>query len=75
MSQNQIVLAHLRKHGKITQLQATLKWGITRLSPRIDELEDKGVKIRREYVPKDNGHNDCIGQYAVYHYEGEHKDR
>ena len=41
MKQTMLVMAYLRKHGSISQKEATDELGITRLSARIWELRHK----------------------------------
>ena len=54
MTQSNIVLEHLKKHGSITSWQAIQKYGITRLSARIFELRKQGFKIANENISKIN---------------------
>ena len=50
MTQNQIILKHLKKHGSITPLQAINKYMILRLSARIFDLRDSGHKIKTTII-------------------------
>ena len=43
--QNKIILDHLKNHVGITQLEATRKYGILRLSARIFDLRSAGYNI------------------------------
>lgn len=67
-TQEMQVLDYIRKHGSITQLQATLELGITRLSARIWTLRHKlGFEIRDEYieVPTRNGGTARVKRYYI----------
>ena len=46
----QRVFDYIREHGSITTLQANKELGETRLSARIYELKEKGVKIEYEWL-------------------------
>lgn len=46
MTQKQRVLAYLKRHGNLTQMQAFTELGVMRLSQRVAELEADGVKIK-----------------------------
>ena len=48
MTQNEMVLRHLRLRGSITPLEALSKYGIMRLAARIEELRRKGLQIETE---------------------------
>lgn len=48
MTQNQVLLMHLKRTGSITQREAILDYSIQCLPKRIQELRDSGVKIRTE---------------------------
>jgi hypothetical protein len=45
MTQNQMILNHLRQHGSITALEAQQEYGIMRLSARIADLRANGISI------------------------------
>ena len=47
-SQTEAVLAHLKKHGSITSMQAIHKYGATRLSAIIYILRGRGYQIKTE---------------------------
>lgn len=44
-SQCEKILAYMKQHGGITQLEATNALGITRLSARIFDLKEQGYNI------------------------------
>jgi hypothetical protein len=48
MNQAQKILDYMERNGSITQLEATLELGITRLGARIYDLKEGGVKIITE---------------------------
>lgn len=54
MTQSDIILEHLKKHGSITTWQAIQKYGITRLSAKIFILRKQGFKIVNENISKIN---------------------
>lgn len=62
--QNEIILEHLMNNVGITQLEATNKYKILRLSARIYDLRSKGYKILRiDHKPENNS---VFGAYAEY---------
>jgi len=62
-TQEQTVLAHLKKYGRITSMEAISKYGITRLAARI-------YNLREEYTIKtEEGQNKRLGTHAVYKME------
>lgn len=65
-SQISEIITHLRKHKKITSMEAIKKYGATRLSGIIYILKDRGFGIETEMVQGTNryGH---VTRYAVYH--------
>lgn len=58
MTQNEVILRHLREYGQITSMDAIMRYGCTRLAARIAELKKDGYDIESE---KPKGKN-----YAVY---------
>ena len=47
----QRVLEYMERHGSITQQESTTHLGVTRLSPRIEDIERKrGIPIKREWI-------------------------
>ena len=69
MTQNELVLRHMREYGGITSMEAFREYNITRLSGRIHELRQQGYKITTD---KQKARNGAI--YAVYRLDngGEH---
>lgn len=49
-NQCQRVLSYIDEHGSITSLEAINKLGITRLSARIKDIKDSGIKIVDDWV-------------------------
>lgn len=66
MTQNEMVLEHMRLYGGITSMDAFRSYQITRLSGRIHELRARGYNITTEYEKAKNG-----AVYAVYRLKGE----
>ena len=54
MSQREMILKHLKRYGKITDVQAFNNFGIRRLSGRIYDLRADGYQIRTEMTTKPN---------------------
>lgn len=50
MSHNDKIYLHMLNIGPITALIAMKQYGCMRLSARIKDLEQKGIKIRRQWV-------------------------
>jgi hypothetical protein len=48
MTQNALILHHLRRTGSITQREALIDYSIQSLTKRISELRTMGFKIRSE---------------------------
>jgi hypothetical protein len=65
MSQNDKVLRYLQEHKKMTSMDAINQLRITRLSARIADLRDRGVKIDSETVYKRDEDGNPI-HYSVY---------
>lgn len=49
-SQTEAVLAHLKKHGSITSMEAIRFYGVTRLSAVIYNLRRDGYTIVTEFI-------------------------
>lgn len=50
MTQNEMILNHLKRNRSITQLEALNRFGVMRLASRIDELRQIGMNIETELV-------------------------
>ena len=63
MSQTNLILNHLKEHGRITALQALQEpIGSFRLAARIKDLREDGHDIATVTAQADNG-----ARHAVYH--------
>ena len=66
MNQNELVLDYMKRHGSITQMEAMVHLGCTRLGARIWDLIHKyGVNIVRETVTTKNRYGKPVS-YAKY---------
>lgn len=59
MSQKQMIMQHLNKHGDITMYQALMLYRIGRLQARIHELRQQGHKIKSVMMNDDTGKKYC----------------
>lgn len=55
-SQNELVLKYLERGRPLTSWEAITMWGITRLSGRIYDLKQRGVKIVSKTIRKGSEH-------------------
>lgn len=67
MTQNDKIIRHLNKYGKITQRDA-LGLGIYRLASRVNELRRAGTAINTEMVEVTNA-DGSKSRIAVYSYD------
>ena len=67
MTQRESILAHLKKHGSITPMEALDMYGCFRLGARIKELREMGFNIRTVMVHKDNpsGRGKAFARYDL----------
>ena len=49
-TQCNMIMAHIKKHGSITSLEAMTEYGIMRCASRINDLRRRGVQIVSEQV-------------------------
>ena len=63
MTQEQQVLKHIERYGKITSMKAFERYGITRLAARIHNLREKGYRIRTDTITNNKAN------YASYSME------
>lgn len=65
MTQNQMLLNHLLAGNSITQLEALNLYGIGRLASRVNDLKDRGVFVRSNFVKvtKANGETARVKEY------------
>lgn len=54
ITQEEMIRKHLNKKGSITSWEAIKLYGCTRLSAKIYNLRNEGLKIRTEHVTKKN---------------------
>ena len=66
-TQRQRVLDYMHDFGSITQHQASLDLGVSRLASRISELKKMGFPIVSEFVPVKNRYGETchIKRYRV----------
>lgn len=69
MTQNEMIINHLREYGSITQLEALRDYGCMRLASRISDLRKTGIKIIRLTETSRNRYGQKI-RYARYIMEG-----
>ena len=69
MSQNDLVLNYMREFGSISPLEAFRDLGVMRLSARIANLKDRGIKIRTQYETRKNRYNSNV-TFARYSIDG-----
>jgi len=62
MTQEQMVLKHIERYGKITSMKAFEKYGITRLAARIHNLREKGYRIKTSTI---NNHKANYASYSL----------
>ena len=65
MTQNEMIINHLREYGSITQLEALRDYGCMRLASRISDLKKTGIKIIRLTEISRNRYGQKI-RYARY---------
>lgn len=65
MTQNEMIINHLREYGSITQLGALRDYGCIRLASRISDLRKTGIKIIRLTETSRNRYGQKI-RYARY---------
>ena len=69
MTQKEKILAHLQKHGSITDLDAYRLYAIRRLGARIYDLRADGFKIRSQ-DPKGKNRFGQFTHFTTYIFEG-----
>ena len=65
MTHEEIIIKHLKEHGKITSLVAMSKYRIMRLASRISDLKRNGYPIEAVTVRNKNGKH-----WAEYRWNG-----
>ena len=67
MNQLNMIYLHLKAEGPITALQASKRYGIGRLAPRIHELRKMGYEVSGNMVKvkKAKGGAACVKEYRL----------
>ena len=72
MTQNEMILSHLKEFGKINPMEAISIYGCMRLAARISELREQGrtdgFNIETNMVKANNRFGDTV-TYAEYKYK------
>lgn len=63
LSQADQILAHLEAGGTLTQMEATVKFGCTRLAARIWDLRGRGIEVRERRVRV--GLGKWVSEYSI----------
>lgn len=63
MTQNNMLIYHMRKHGSITTMEAFQKYGVTRISARIWEIKRMGFDV--ETVKETNKNGKTYARYSL----------
>lgn len=66
MTQNEIILNHLKDFGSITPLEAMNEYGIMRLGARVYDLKRKGYNICGEMISKKNRYGKTVSFSRYY---------
>ena len=69
MTQKEMILSHLQRRGKITDLEAFQLYAVRRLGARIYDLRADGYKISTQNTKAKNRYGN-ITTFATYIYEG-----
>ena len=72
MTQNERIYEYMKKHGSITTKDAYEQLGVTRLSARIFELKEQGVKIEKKSEKSRNRFGETVF-YDRFYLKGEEK--
>ena len=70
MTQDMLILRHLKERGSITPLEALYLYGCMRLGARIWELRQAGHKIKKVMVSGKNRRGESV-TFAKYYMEAE----
>lgn len=65
MTQNEIIIRHLKTFGRITPVEAMNEYGIMRLASRIHDLKQEGYRISSENKVSINRFGEKV-HYASY---------
>lgn len=73
MTQNEVVLVHLRYVGELSPVEAMERYGIMRLGARIWDLRREGHRITRTMKSGTNRYGEPV-RYALYRLSREETD-
>ena len=62
-TQEKMILAYLQYGKRITALEALNLFGCFRLASRINDIRNKGIEIKSEYITLENGKR--VKQYWI----------
>ena len=67
MTQNEMIIDYMKENGSITQMDAIIEIGCTRLPSRICEIKKSGIRINKEMIPVKNrfGSNVYVARYSI----------
>lgn len=74
LTQYDVVLAHLKKYGHLTQMGATRQYGITRLSAVILNLRKDGYIIETKYKTSTSRRFGWKNHYGDYIFKYEERE-
>ena len=60
MTQEEMIVKYIKKHGSITTWEAFRYLGITRLASRIHDLTEKGYEFERKVETKKNRDGETV---------------
>ena len=64
-TQCNMIMAHIKKHGSITSLEAMTEYGIMRLASRINDLRRRGAPSVSETATGENRNGETV-RFAKY---------
>lgn len=67
MTQNEMILNHLKMFGNITPMTAIEEYGCMRLAARISDLKERGHNIRTKMISRKNRFGKTVS-FAEYFY-------
>lgn len=73
MTQGERIIAYVKEFGSISSLEAFKDLGITRLSARIFDLEDKGIRFDRKTEEVENRYGEKV-RYTRYSLMGKEQN-
>ena len=63
MTQTERLLQYMRDNGSITALDAVYDLGITRLSARIYDLSERGIKVNKQAEKGKNRYGETVSYF------------